>query len=41
MPSPDAYQQLLALAREASLLSATSALLAWDQETYMPAGAGI
>jgi carboxypeptidase Taq len=40
MPSPDAYQQLLALSREASLLSATSALLAWDQETYMPAGAG-
>jgi carboxypeptidase Taq len=40
MPSPDAYQQLLALSREASLLSATSALLAWDQETYMPTGAG-
>lgn len=38
--STDAYQQLLALSREASLLGATSALLAWDQETYMPGGAG-
>ena len=26
--------------REAALLSSTGALLAWDQETYMPAGAG-
>lgn len=34
------YDELLAHMREASLLSGTSALLAWDQETYMPAGAG-
>jgi carboxypeptidase Taq len=41
MPQPsDAYPQLLALSREASLIGATSALLAWDQETYMPQGAG-
>lgn len=40
MSSNGAFPQLLALSREASLLSATSALLAWDQETYMPAGAG-
>lgn len=40
MPDSDAYQQLLLLSREAALLSATSALLAWDQETYMPSGAG-
>ncbi len=35
-----AYQQLLAHAREAHLLAGTSALLAWDQETGMPSGAG-
>lgn len=40
MPQSSAYQQLLALSKEASLLAATSALLAWDQETYMPSGAG-
>jgi len=34
------YDELLAHQREASLLSSTSALLAWDQETYMPGGAG-
>jgi carboxypeptidase Taq len=34
------YDQLLAHLREASLLASTSALLAWDQETFMPAGAG-
>lgn len=38
--STSAYAQLVALSREASLLGASSALLAWDQETYMPAGAG-
>jgi len=41
MPTPsDAYAQLLAVSREAAVLGATSALLAWDQETYMPPGAG-
>ncbi|MCB9878518.1 MAG: carboxypeptidase M32 [Planctomycetes bacterium] len=38
--APDAYSQLLAQCREISLLSGTSALLAWDQETLMPKGAG-
>lgn len=38
--STAAYQHLLAHSRQAALLGATSALLAWDQETYMPAGAG-
>jgi carboxypeptidase Taq len=35
-----AYDALLLHARETSLLGSTSALLAWDQETYMPRGAG-
>jgi carboxypeptidase Taq len=35
-----AYDRLLAHARETFLLGSTSALLAWDQETYMPRGAG-
>jgi len=35
-----AYDQLLARLREPALLGATSALLGWDQETYMPAGCG-
>jgi len=39
-PSKDAYSQLLSVSQEASLLGATSALLAWDQETYMPSGGG-
>ena len=34
------YQQLLLHCRETALLGATSALLAWDQETHMPKGAG-
>ncbi|MCA8967099.1 MAG: carboxypeptidase M32, partial [Planctomycetes bacterium] len=37
---PAAYDQLLAHHREVFLLGSTSALLGWDQETYMPAGAG-
>ena len=40
MPEPRPYQQLLEQLRQASLLSATSSLLAWDQETYMPSGCG-
>ena len=35
-----AYDALLAHTRETALLGSTSALLAWDQETYMPRGAG-
>src|SRR6218665_4017497 len=35
MPST-AYDQLIALAQEVSLLSSTEATLSWDQETYMP-----
>jgi carboxypeptidase Taq len=34
-----AYDSLTALAREIALLTSTEALLSWDQETYMPAGA--
>ncbi len=37
---PAAYDQLLAHHREVFLLGSTSALLGWDQETYMPKGAG-
>lgn len=36
----DAYAALIAHARETHLLASTSALLAWDQETGMPSGAG-
>lgn len=36
----DAYRQLLLNSREMFLLGSTSALLAWDQETGMPQGAG-
>jgi carboxypeptidase Taq len=35
-----AYDLLLAHVREAHLLASTAALLAWDQETGMPVGAG-
>jgi len=35
-----AYDALLAHCRETFLLGSTSALLSWDQETYMPKGAG-
>ena len=34
-----AYDQLVALVQEVSLLSSTEATLSWDQETYMPAKA--
>ena len=37
---PAAYDHLLAHMRETFLLGSTSALLGWDQETYMPKGAG-
>jgi carboxypeptidase Taq len=40
MPPSKAYQQVSSHLREASLLGATSALLSWDQETYMPSGSG-
>lgn len=36
----DAYDALLAHHREAFLLASATALLGWDQETYMPPGAG-
>ncbi|MCC7396969.1 MAG: carboxypeptidase M32 [Planctomycetes bacterium] len=36
----DAYTDLVAHHQETALLAGTSALLAWDQETYMPSGAG-
>ena len=35
-----AYDALLAHSRETWLLATTSALLGWDQETYLPKGAG-
>ncbi|MBL8748328.1 MAG: carboxypeptidase M32 [Planctomycetes bacterium] len=35
-----AYDRLLTQSREAFLLATTSALLAWDQETNLPKGAG-
>ncbi len=40
MSAAAAYDALLAHARETALLGSTSALLAWDQETGMPKGAG-
>ena len=33
-----AYRKLLKCAREISLLSSTSELLGWDEETYLPPG---
>jgi carboxypeptidase Taq len=33
-----AYEELVRLARERALLSSCTALLAWDEETYMPRG---
>lgn len=36
MPST-AFDQLIALAQEVSVLTSTEAMLSWDQETYMPA----
>jgi carboxypeptidase Taq len=38
--APAVYDRLLAHTRETALLGSTSALLAWDQETGMPKGAG-
>ncbi len=40
MAGGNAYAELCGLAREWSVLGATGALLNWDQETYMPNGAG-
>lgn len=37
---PAAYDDLCTHLRESFLLGATSALLGWDQETYMPVGGG-
>lgn len=37
--TPSAYDQLRTHARETALLGAASALLSWDQETYMPPAA--
>jgi carboxypeptidase Taq len=34
----NAYDELIALAKDRSLLGSTASLLAWDQETYMPPG---
>lgn len=36
---PDHYTQLRTLKREAATISSIGALVSWDQETYMPAGA--
>src|SRR5215212_995917 len=33
-----AYDELVRRSREASLLASCSALLGWDEQTYMPAG---
>ncbi len=38
MPLQDAYEELVRLARERSLLSSCSALLSWDEQTLMPSG---
>jgi carboxypeptidase Taq len=35
---PNAYDELIALSKDRSLLGSTAALLGWDQETYMPPG---
>lgn len=40
MKAQDAYDQLLERSRERSLLESCSALLGWDEQTYMPAGGG-
>ena len=36
----NAYDELVALQRDVALLGASRALLAWDQETFMPPGGG-
>jgi carboxypeptidase Taq len=38
MRSRDAYQELIRHVREESLLDSCAALLAWDEDTYMPPG---
>ncbi len=38
MKAKAAYQELIRLARERALLGSCVALLAWDEETYMPPG---
>ena len=38
MKSKAAYEELVRLSRERALLSSCTALLAWDEETYMPHG---
>lgn len=38
MSPRDAYDQLLQRSRERSLLASCSALLGWDEQTYMPTG---
>ncbi|MFK7739257.1 MAG: carboxypeptidase M32 [Planctomycetota bacterium] len=40
MSERDAYTKILEHMREGALLSSTAALVAWDQETGMPSGAG-
>lgn len=40
MSSLSAYDALLDWSRETALLGSTAALLAWDQETFLPKGAG-
>jgi carboxypeptidase Taq len=40
MKSQAAYEELVRLARERALLGSCAALLAWDEETYMPRGGG-
>ena len=36
----EAYKHLSALSRELGLLNSTQSILSWDQETFMPPGAG-
>ena len=38
MKAKAAYEELIRLARERALLASCVALLAWDEETYMPPG---
>jgi carboxypeptidase Taq len=39
MSPDDAYRELVALARETAVLASCSAILGWDEQTYMPKGA--
>jgi carboxypeptidase Taq len=39
MSSDDAYRELVTLARETAVLASCSAVLGWDEQTYMPKGA--